>query len=274
MECFEHGAAGVEEDLLFSQDSLEYEPKLIHSESHAVKVYFTEKPSETLLLSLQSRYASSEFRLTQVLNKDWMAEWKKSYKPFELTDNVWVVPSWCDVPPTCERSIRIDPGMAFGTGTHATTQACARILATRLKTLECSQISLVDVGTGTGILVILARLFGIKKLLATDIDPQACLVANENLVLNGIKDVMVTSADISKVEESFDVVVANIVDGVLIKLKEHLLRLLKPQGSLILSGILKEREEIFETQFIGVGSFVVVQKLESDEWLAYELRRS
>jgi ribosomal protein L11 methyltransferase len=203
-----------------------------------------------------------------------MAEWKKSYKPFPLAGGIWVVPSWCEVPEECAKPIRIDPGMAFGTGTHATTRLCSEILVNRLKSVNTSQISLVDVGTGTGILVMLARLFGVRTLLATDVDSQACVVARENLELNGIDDVLVTSDDVSQVKESFDFVVANIVDGVLIKLKPHLLRLLKPGGSLVLSGILKEREEIFETQFIKSDSFNVVQKLESDEWLAYELRRA
>ncbi|MGE3975731.1 MAG: 50S ribosomal protein L11 methyltransferase [Bdellovibrionales bacterium] len=272
-ECFERGAGGVEEQLAFTQDSLEYEPKLLESDTHSVKVYFTEKPDEDLVSSLQNNYPEAQFLLNQEQNKDWMAEWKKSYRPFPLVSTFWVVPSWCETPAECKTPIRIDPGMAFGTGTHATTQLSARLLLERLSEDETENPSLIDVGTGTGILAMLGRFLGVEKIVATDIDPQACIVAEENFELNQIQNILTTSDDISQVGDEFDFVVANIVDGVLIKLKSHLLRLLKPQGSLIVSGILKERENIFETDFIQAESLKVIKKYEKDEWLGYELKR-
>lgn len=269
-ECFDFGAAGVEEELQFTQDSLEYEPKTVDVDSHSVKVYFTEKPDEAKLARLQNQYPDSQFLLSEEQNKDWMAEWKKSYKPFKLIDTFWVVPSWCEIPRECEKPIRIDPGMAFGTGTHGTTQICARIIFEKLQSEKAD--SLIDVGTGTGILAMLGRRLGVDKIVGTDIDPQACSVAEENFELNGIKNVKLTSNDISLISEKFDLVVANIVDGVLIRLKDHLLRMLNANGSLIVSGILKERKEIFENDFIKAESLRVIKMYEKDEWLGYELK--
>lgn len=269
--CFESGATGVSEALIFSQTDLAYEPTIVQVHNHELDVFFQENPKQTFFDGLVDLNKSIKWTLFEEANKDWLAEWKKGFKPFKLVGDYWVVPSWLTAPDECKYPISIDPGMAFGTGTHATTQMMAFFinkLAEKNKA-KLADMSMLDVGTGTAILAILAQMSGFGTVTGIEIDPEARRVARENIKLNKLDQILLPEAQLEEIREQYDVVVANIVDGVLIKLKKELLRILKPGGHMLLTGILEERDSFFFEKFIEASGLTVVRRLEKDEWVGY-----
>lgn len=271
---FETGASGVSEALAFQQPNLTYDPTVIPVRTHEMDVFFPEKPNEIFFDGLTQLTSQIRWQIFEEENKDWMAEWKKGFKPFQLVGPYWVVPTWLEAPAEAQIPLRIDPGMAFGTGTHATTQMAAyfvhKYLQTSRRPLE--QLSLLDVGTGTAILALLAAKSGVKKILGLEIDPEARRVARENIQSNQCPWIEVPERQIEEVRETFDVVIANIIDGVLLQLKNDLLRVLSPDGDLFLTGILAEKDTDFFSEFIDTSPLKVVRRLEKDEWVGYWLR--
>ncbi|MEQ1876399.1 MAG: 50S ribosomal protein L11 methyltransferase [Bdellovibrionia bacterium] len=265
--CFGAGATGIEEALAFSQPNLEYEAQVVKAKTHDVIVYFDERPSE-IAHDLQSRFPKCEISLSKEAERDWLAEWKKGFQPFCLAGPYWVVPSWLPIPKDATRPLKIDPGMAFGTGTHATTQLCARYLASAVKPGQ----SVLDVGTGTAILAMVAHFQGATGVVGIDVDPEARRVARENLKLNEISAIEIPDNSLSDISAKFDVVVANIIDGVLLKLRSELIRVLKPGGLLILGGVLLEREDDFLEPFLADTGFKLLARAVQDDWVSYELK--
>ncbi len=160
--------------------------------------------------------------------------------------------------------------MAFGTGTHETTQLCATLferISREFKFRSC-----LDVGTGTGILAILARQLGVERLRATELEPEARRVARENFAANGAKDILLNSEQIEDIDEKFDVVVANIIDGVLVRIQEDLKSRVKPGGWLILSGIISEREREFLWHFDLPPGRSWLMRMQKGDWLAFATR--
>lgn len=271
---FESGASGVSEALVFQQPDLTYDPTLIPVKSHELDVFFMLKPNEIFFDGLRELTTQIRWQIFEEENKDWMSEWKKGFKPFQLVGPYWVVPSWLEAPAEANISLRIDPGMAFGTGTHATTQMAAyfvnKFTQTSQKKLE--QIKLLDVGTGTAILALLAAKAGVKNITGLEIDPEARRVARENIKLNSCDWIQVLDTQIEDHRETYDVVIANIIDGVLLQIKDYLLRALAAEGDLFLTGILLEKENDFFAEFIENSPLQVVRRLEKDEWVGYWLR--
>lgn len=272
---FEHAALGVSEALNYVQPDLTYDPRLVPVRSHELDVYFQTKPETAFFDGLKELSPQTSWDVVEEESKDWLAEWKKGFKPFQLVGPYWVVPSWEPIPPECGVPLRIDPGMAFGTGTHATTQMMAFFIhkvAEKYKT-RLADWTLLDVGTGTAILAMLAQKAGFGLVTGLEIDPEARRVGRENVALNGLSDIDIPDSLLEDVDETFDVVVANIIDGVLINLKNDLIRTTRPGGFLLLTGILQERDsEFFERFFEGSG-LKVLRRLEKDEWVGYWAQR-
>lgn len=272
--CFSHGASGLSEALVYIQPDLTYDPDILDRKQKDVDVYFAEKPSTEFLNELRSRFPSTNCSVTEEENKDWLEEWKKGFKPFALIEPYWVVPSWEDSPVKPEHTLLIDPGMAFGTGTHATTK-----MASYFVHKLCSQLSdaenatLLDVGTGTAILAMLAHHHGLKQIVGLEIDPEARRVARENIERNNMQEIEIRDEPLEELHDTFDIVVANIIDGVLIKLRPELIRAVNPGGHIFLTGILQEREEYFFNGFIEGLNFDVVRRIEKEEWVGYWLKR-
>lgn len=274
---FQHGATGSSESLQFIQPDLTYEPTVTHPRLKSLDFFFMENPPKALFEEMRSRFPHVQIAQTQEEQQDWLAEWKKHFQPFALVKDVWVVPSWLEVPPQAQSILKIDPGMAFGTGTHATTQMAAKFIYLLQK--QNSDIfpnwDILDVGTGTAILAMLAAKYGAQSVLGVEIDPEARRVARENVELNHCKNVMIVEEQIEDLDSSYDVVIANIIDGVLIKIREDLARLTTTNGHLFVTGILLEREDHFFSHFIepAIQSFqlAVQQRLEKDEWVGYWL---
>ncbi len=271
---FESGASGVSEALVFQQPNLTYDPTVVPGRTHEMDVFFAEKPQEKFFQGLTQLTSQIQWQIYEEENKDWMAEWKKGFKPFQLVGPYWVVPSWLEAPAEAQIPLRIDPGMAFGTGTHATTQMAAYFVHKFIQTStrNVSELSLLDVGTGTAILALLAAKSGVKKIVGLEIDPEARRVARENIAINECSWIEIPERPIEEVRETYDVVIANIIDGVLLQLKNDLLRVLSPKGDLFLTGILSEKDTDFFAEFIESSPLKVVRRLEKDEWVGYWLR--
>ncbi len=183
-----------------------------------------------------------EVRTATVNEQDWANEWKKYFKPQRVSDFVVIKPTWEDYSPEKDDVvIEIDPGMAFGTGTHETTRMCIAMLEEYMD----SGASVLDIGCGSGILSVAAAKLGAGSVLALDLDSVAVEVAGKNVRLNDVQDkVSVIRSDIVTevpADKKFDVVVANIISDVIIRLNESVLKYIKKPGIYICSGIIAER---------------------------------
>jgi ribosomal protein L11 methyltransferase len=173
-------------------------------------------------------------------DKDWQREWMRDYRPIQCSGDLWICPSWLEPPDPTATNVQLDPGLAFGTGTHPTTLLCLQWLARQ--NLEKNQV--IDFGCGSGILGIAALLRGASQLHAVDIDPQALLATAENCRRNHIDPSRVTTCLPKQLlATSADVVFANILAGPLITLAPTLTRLTCERGKLCLAGLLVSQVE-------------------------------
>jgi ribosomal protein L11 methyltransferase len=197
--------------------------------------------------------------------RDWTQEWKKLYTSFPIGDDFFVIPSWEDCEcPHGRLPIRIDPGQAFGTGTHETTQLTIQALERWVE----PEHTVLDVGTGSGILAIASRLLGAKHVFACDIDRVATHVALANIERNAERNVWTFCGSVDALtSNSIHLLMGNLTADLFVTLFPELDRVLKPQGIAILSGILHEQgEEVREV--ITRAGFVVHEELTRGEWLA------
>ncbi|MBN8742786.1 MAG: 50S ribosomal protein L11 methyltransferase [Thiomonas arsenitoxydans] len=178
-----------------------------------------------------------EVQQSTVEDQDWVRLTQSQFQPVSIADALWIVPSWHEPPEVAAPIIRLDPGLAFGTGTHPTTRLCLEWLARQ----SPSQLSVLDYGCGSGILAIAAAKFGAGPVVGVDIDPDAVLATEANAAAN---DVTVQAGLPDKVAEArFDIVVANILSAPLKLLAPAIAAHVKPGGWLVLSGILDRQAE-------------------------------
>ena len=205
-----------------------------------------------------------------VADEDWSETWKQYYKPFSVGERLVVKPSWeAYEAKQGEIVVELDPGMAFGTGTHETTFMCMELLQKHLQ----AGARVMDVGTGSGILAIAAAKLGASRVLAVDIDPDAVRVADENIVKNGVQaTVRAVQGDLVLGETMpCDLAVANIVADAICMLAKPLTRHLAAGGLLICSGIIRERETDVLAAATEAG-YTTVERLTKGEWVALCLR--
>ncbi len=274
--CFEQKALGLSEVLGFTQPDLTYDPSLTPRHLLEMDVFFSEKPSQEFFDGLTELNSMIRAQIVEEETKDWLAEWKKGFVAFKLIGGVWVVPSWLEKPAEAEHQILIDPGMAFGTGTHATTKM-ASYFVHKLAKENADQIknwTLLDVGTGTAILAVLAEICGYGLMTGIEIDPEARRKARENCELNKTQNIEISDQQLDEIKSQYDVVVANIIDGVLIKLKKDLIKSVKLGGHLFLTGILQERDNLFFDKFIEASpELKVIRRIQKDEWVGYWVQK-
>lgn len=197
---------------------------------------------------------------------DWKDKWKEYFKPSKITDRLVVKPTWEEYEKAeDELVIQIDPGMAFGTGTHETTTLCMTLLEKYLKDGQ----SVMDVGCGSGILAIAAALLGSEDILGVEIDPDAVRTAIENVELNGVDDVItVQQGDLTKdVDKVVDLIVANLMAPLVIQLSDAAAEHLTENGIYISSGILVEKKDMVAEAVCKAG-FEIIEILEKGEWCA------
>ncbi|MDQ0661195.1 50S ribosomal protein L11 methyltransferase [Paenibacillus sp. W2I17] len=212
---------------------------------------------------------------------DWATAWKQYFKPIRVSERLTIKPTWEEYTPESpdEKIIELDPGMAFGTGTHPTTSLCLRTLETVIQGGE----EVIDVGTGSGILAIGAIKLGAKHVLALDLDPVAVISARENVELNGLEQqITVKESDLLSVLGSQDpslgvqlpvkVVVANILAEIILLFVDDVYHALESGGTYIVSGIWKNKEQVVHGALVASG-FEVSAIHRDEDWLAFVARK-
>jgi ribosomal protein L11 methyltransferase len=211
-------------------------------------------------------------------DKDWMNNWKKYFKPFRVDDDIVIKPTWETLGDLKQSDmlVEIDPGMAFGTGTHETTKLCIKALKKYLKKDD----NVLDIGTGSGILSIISKKLGGRCAVGTDIDPEAIKTARENTVINKItKDVIYIEGDVIKDaairtevgSKVWNIVIANILADVVIPLTDVVSDMMAPDGLFICSGIIKERATDVE-KALKKNKLSIVEKSELKDWVCFVCR--
>ena len=233
-----------------------------HAIAHTIKTEFTRAGREDELRAIS---------ISTVEDADWMQKWKEGFEPAAIGERLLVAPSWKLPVDTGGRElIQIDPGMAFGTGTHETTRLCLELIE-RYWRGEC----LLDVGTGTGILAIAAALLRPNaRIIAIDVDPVAVEVARENVAINRVIDrvALMEKQPGDFAGQRFDVVVANLTAEVIVDLMGELVSCLRQQGWMILSGILNELSGDVE-RAATEADLKIVERQNAGEWSAIVVKR-
>lgn len=261
------------------------DPGLVNTMPEDVLVHAWFEPGENLpllaenlraeLASLAARcpeYGALALDTKSVDDKAWKDVWKKYYKSFYAGMHLVVKPTWEPFDPKPgDRVIEMDPGMAFGSGTHETTFMCLSLLEKYLSGGE----SVIDVGTGSGILAIGAALFGAGQVLAIDIDPDAVRVASENVALNHVGETVSVQQGnlLDRVDAVCDVCVANIISDVIISFASPLLSHVRPGGLFICSGIVSSRAEEVR-RALEDASWKILEQKEKGDWTAFVSERS
>ncbi|GGD71621.1 50S ribosomal protein L11 methyltransferase [Paenibacillus nasutitermitis] len=228
-----------------------------------------------------------DYRITTVIvdEEDWATAWKQYFKPIQVSPRLTIKPTWEEYEPSSgEEIIELDPGMAFGTGTHPTTALCLRTLESVIRGGE----EIIDVGTGSGILAIGAVRLGAKRVLALDLDPVAVSSAAENVKLNHLEpDIQVQLSDLLGVLQGgdsagsspavnvslpVDLVVANILAEIILLFVEDVYQALKPGGIYIASGIFKNKEDVVEAGLEQAG-FIITDRQRDQDWIAFVARK-
>jgi ribosomal protein L11 methyltransferase len=200
---------------------------------------------------------------TEILeDKDWEREWMDNFKPIQCGEKLWIVPSWLEAPAPSAVNLKLDPGLAFGTGTHPTTYLCLKWMDEHLQSGD----RILDFGCGSGILGLAGILLGAEHMDGIDIDPQALTATQNNAKTNSIdesKFMVTTQTD--ELAEEYDKVIANILAGTLVDLSETIVSKLRKGGHIVLSGILNHQADTVLNAFNQVIDFQPIS--EKDGWV-------
>ena len=270
-------------NFLLEQGDTGIEAREEGSNQERLKAYFRQDGKEKTILRNTHRYLTSLQRMAPELShcqietasvddQDWGENWKRFFKPEQVTSKVIVKPPWIDLRRR-EDDIVIDiiPAMAFGTGTHASTQLCIQALEKRLNRRG---LSVLDVGAGSGILSIAAAKLGAREVVGFDPDVIAVESARENVKQNAVAgSVRIRKASIGQIRQRFEVVVANIDLRNLKRMRRPLLRRVKPRGFLILSGILASQGERLRQLYLETRSFEWSRIIRKGEWVCLTLKK-
>ncbi len=241
---------------------------LFHSYSNVAKISHWEKLEVIVLfknvkqVDLACSFLVKVEGVSETLRKskiredvDWNLEWRKNWTPITLRSGLHISPSWLPIPAHAANTVRLDPGQAFGTGTHETTKLCLNYLdsfgfSERLK--------MIDYGCGSGILSLVAAALGCKQITATDSDPQALEITKKNTIINSQQQVITVDAPENITMEKCDLLVANILLDALLSLNDVFSKLVRKHGFLVLSGVMTPQAEILVSTY---GSEFVKQKV-------------
>ena len=237
-----------------AQDQPIFEPDLgttpIWQQTKVIGLFDAEINSQAivhLLTKIVPEVPASAYKIEQLEDKDWVRAWMHQFKPMQFGQNLWIVPSWTQPPNPNAVNLMLDPGLAFGTGTHPTTSLCL----TWLDQHPPKGLKVIDYGCGSGILALAAQKLQAASVTGTDIDPQAILASQQNAERNQehIEFELVENFTPS----TCDLLIANILAGPLKMLSNEFDRLLKPGGTLVLSGLLANQAEALITHYHNIG---------------------
>lgn len=248
-----------------------------------LRTYFLQNGKEKKVFRALHRYLKSlkkiapeisrpQIKTASILEQNWSESWKRFFKPLQVTSRFWVKPPWSKV--RLKRGqipIDITPGMAFGTGAHASTHLSIQALEERIKK---KGLSVLDMGTGSGILSIIAAKLGAKEVWGIDMDGVAVKSASENVEKNHVSDIVrVKRGRIGDLQKKFDLVVANIDFKSLKRMRKPLLNHLRDQGFLILSGILKGEKERLCQHYLETGLLRWIKDAQEGEWVCLTFKK-
>ncbi|MBA2873534.1 50S ribosomal protein L11 methyltransferase [Thermaerobacillus caldiproteolyticus] len=214
----------------------------------------------------------NKITISEVNEEEWATAWKKYYNPVKISEKFTIVPTWETYEPVSsdELIIELDPGMAFGTGTHPTTVMCIQALEKCVKPGD----NVIDVGTGSGILSIAAAMLGAKSVQALDLDPIAVDSARLNVKLNKVQHIVTVSQNnlLDRVETRANVIVANILAEIILRFVDDAYRLLEQGGCFITSGIIQAKKQEVKDGLVKAG-FVIEETLVMEDWVAFIARK-
>jgi len=215
--------------------------------------------------------------LSSLQDQDWNASWREGFQDFRLSTRLHVVPSWLDLPvlPDDVRVLRLEPDMAFGTGTHFTTSGCASLIDEWMAAQGATELTVLDVGTGTGVLALAALALGASRAIAVDTDPAAVASATDNARTNQQAEqleVLLGGPDVAP-PGTYDLVAANLLAPVLVELAPALAKRVADEGVLVISGMLRHQttETLQAFQPLGLRE---LERREDEQWVAVLLGRS
>lgn len=238
----------------------------------SVVVYLTNDESGRAELErIRERFQDLKIELCNVKEEDWENNWKAYYKPFWVKEKILICPLWEREEHENELAVYIDPGSAFGTGTHETTKMCIEHLVDYLKGGQ----SVLDIGCGSGILAIAAMKLGAKSAQLVDISPLAVKIARENGEINGLYQPEYTVKEgnlTDDIDGQFDIITANIIADIIIPLCSDIRDYMKNETVLITSGIIKERAGDVERAF-AENHLTVIQKRELGDWVSFAVKK-
>jgi len=265
-QLLELGAVSV--TFMDAEDQPIFEPDLgttpLWTHTHLLALFEDGTDADAVLaqLKLQRGGELPEYQVERIEDQDWERSWMDNFHPMRFGRRLWIVPSWHEAPEPDAVNLLLDPGLAFGTGTHPTTALCLEWLDGQ----ELSGCRVLDFGCGSGILGIAALLLGAESALGTDIDPQALEASLDNAGRNGLPaDAFPVYLPADLPPQPADVVVANILAGPLVQLAPTITDLVKSGGRLALSGILAEQAE--EVRAAYADAFDLDPTAEKDGWV-------
>lgn len=251
-----------------AKDTPIYEPKLgevtLWADTTVIGLFDASVDMQAITDQLAKLPALQEqfvFKVEQLEDKDWEREWMDNFHPIQFGERLWICPSWRDIPDPNAVNVLLDPGLAFGTGTHNTTALCLRWL----DSLDLTGKTVVDFGCGSGILGIAALKLGAERVIGIDIDPQALEASRDNAERNGVADLLEVYLPEDQPEFEADILVANILAQPLRELHQVILGLLKSGGQFALSGILEEQVASVEDIYSQYANLET--SLQDGEWM-------
>ncbi|MEI6306510.1 MAG: 50S ribosomal protein L11 methyltransferase [Deltaproteobacteria bacterium] len=260
--------------------------EIVHPEMMTVRSYFQSheevdaKKEEiySFLDNLAANYhgkAIPKPSVSIIKSEEWSTSWRSNFKPLRVGQSLFIVPTWEEVHQLPDDILlRVDPGMAFGTGGHETTRLCLGLLEQIMrKALLKGSPSVLDLGTGSGILAMAAARLGSGRVCAVDIDPLAIEVARENININNLaNEIVLSTQPLESQNDRFDIILANILAEELVRLATHFSERLLSGGLLVLSGILAEKEQLVIDGFASTSLEYVETRCEG-EWVARIYRK-
>lgn len=268
MEDLLLGLGAVSVTFMDAEDQPIFEPDLgttpLWQHTHLLALFESDTERQPLIDQLQQLWpeALPDHQFEDIADQDWERSWMDNFQPMRFGQRLWIVPSWHEAPDPQAVNLLLDPGLAFGTGTHPTTALCLEWLDGQ----PLQGLQIIDFGCGSGILAIAALLLGAERVVGTDIDPQALEASRDNAQRNQLADERfpLYLPDAMPAEPA-DILVANILAGPLVSLAPQLSTLVKPGGRIALSGILAEQTGEILAAY--TESFELDPVAEKDGWI-------
>lgn len=268
MEDLLLGLGAVSVTFMDAEDQPIFEPDLgttpLWQNTHMLALFETDTERQLLIGQLRQMWQQPvpEYQFEDIADQDWERSWMDNFQPMRFGQRLWIVPSWHEAPEPDAVNLLLDPGLAFGTGTHPTTALCLEWLDGQ----ELQGVQAIDFGCGSGILAIAALLLGASRVVGTDIDPQALEASRDNAQRNQLADERFPLyLPAAMPAQPADLLVANILAGPLVSLAPQLTDLVRPGGRIALSGILTEQTDEILTAY--KGAFELDPVAEKDGWI-------